>query len=92
MTAAWLLLSLLAAIGFYLASPHQRLWPRSRPQQNLLRIGAWTGTTAATVTAVAALGPWAGVFSAMTSLMLVLVVLPYLDAWLHLRKEHRRVG
>ena len=53
---------------------------------------AWLCMALATVAAIAALGLWAGVFAALTALMLVLVVLPYLDAWLQLRKGRRHVG
>ena len=92
MTLLYLTLMLLAALGFYLASAHQRLWAAARAHARTLRMGAWLCMALATVAAIAALGLWAGVFAALTALMLVLVVLPYLDAWLQLRKDHRHVG
>ena len=92
MTFLYLLLMLLAALGFYLASAHQRLWAAARANARALRMGAWLCMGLATLAAIAALGLWAGVFAALTALMLVLVVLPYLDAWLQLRKDHRHVG
>lgn len=92
MTLLYLSLMLLAALGFYLASAHQRLWAAARANARALRMGAWLCMGLATVAAIAALGLWAGVFAALTALMLVLVVLPYLDAWLQLRKDHRHVG
>lgn len=92
MTLLYLSLMLLAALGFYLASAHQRLWAAARANARALRMGAWLCMGLATLAAIAALGLWAGVFAALTALMLVLVVLPYLDAWLQLRKGHRHVG
>lgn len=38
-----------------------------------------------------ALGTWAGVFAAVTALMLVAVTLPYLDAWQQARTQRRQV-
>ena len=87
MTAAYLSLSLLAALGFYLSSSHQRLLSATRPHAAALRMAAWIGTCASLAFAVARLGVWAGVFSALTALMLALVLLPYADAALHLRKR-----
>ncbi len=86
MTISWLLLSALAAAGFYLACLHQRLWANARGHVRALRVGAWLCTAAAIAMAIVALGTWAGVFSALTALMLALVALPYLDAWRQARK------
>ncbi|MGS1119053.1 hypothetical protein [Rhodanobacter sp. UC4436_H3] len=88
MTAIYLCLSVLAALGFYLSNAHQRLWLGARA----LRVAAWVATATATVAAIAALGPWAGVFAVLTAVMLVLVLLPYLDAWRQLQRENRDVG
>lgn len=90
MTVLYLLLSLLSAAAFYLASPHQRL--RARTRTRVLRAAAWVSALAAIVAAVAALGLWAGVFSALTAWMLGTVLLPYLDAWRQARKENPHVG
>lgn len=85
MTAAWLSLSLLSALGFYLASAHQRLWPRARGHAGPLRIVATLCATAAVVAAAAAMGITAGAFSALTAIMLAAALLPYADAWRQLR-------
>lgn len=77
----FLSLAWLAASAFYLACAHQRIWTRARGHARALRIGASLCTCAAALAAVAALGLWAGLFSALTALMLGLVALPYLDAW-----------
>lgn len=92
MTATYLFFSTLAALGFYLPSTHQRFWPGAHAHVCALRIAAWVATALAAVAAIAALGPWAGVFAALTVLMLALVLLPYLDAWRQLRRENRHVG
>lgn len=92
MTATYLFFSTLAALGFYLSSTHQRFWPGAHVHVRALRVVAWAGTALAVAAAIAALGPWAGVFAALTVLMLELVLLPYLDAWRQLRRENRHVG
>lgn len=92
MTATYLLLSTLAALGFYLASTHQQLWLAARTRARLLRIAAWAATALALAAAIAALGPWAGMFASLTALMLVLVLLPYLDAWWSSPRGGRHAG
>lgn len=92
MTAAWLVLSLLAALGFYTASPHQRLWPRLGTRRRLLRVAAGLCLAVATAVAAIALGLWPGVFAALTAWMLALVLLPYLDAWRQARRSAAHVG
>jgi len=97
MTLAYLLLSLLAGAGFYLACAHQRLWPDARRRAGALRAAAWLGVALAVAAAIAAKGAWAGVFAALTALMLVLVALPCVDAWRQLRRkaaagDERHVG
>lgn len=87
MTVAYLFLSLLAALGFYLSSAHQRLWPAAHSRATALRAAAWAGTVASLAVAIARMGLWAGVFSALTALMLALVLLPYADAALRLRRR-----
>lgn len=89
MTATYLLLSSLAALGFYLASAHQRFRPGAHARKRALRVAAAATTAFATAAAIAALGTWAGVFAALTTLMLALVLLPHLDAWWHLPREGR---
>lgn len=92
MTFLYLLLSALAAAGFYLASAHQQLWAGARGRARALRGGAWFCAALAVAAAIAALGMWAGVFAAATALMLALVVLPYLDAWRRQRGGRADVG
>ncbi|HET7268643.1 MAG TPA: hypothetical protein VFJ15_11085 [Oleiagrimonas sp.] len=92
MTAAYLLLSIAAALGMYLCSQHQQLWPAARRHPRLLRVATWTATALATLAAIATEGLWGGVFAALTVLMLGLVVLPYLDAWQRLQRERKHVG
>jgi len=92
MTAAWLALSLLSALGFYLASTHQRLWPRAHGHAGALRIVAALCAAAASVAATAAMGATAGVFSVSTAFMLAAVLLPCLDAWRQLRATRNGDG
>lgn len=87
MTTAYLLLSIAAALGIYLSSQHQQLWPAGQRHPRLLRVGTWTSTVLATLTAIGAEGLWGGVFAALTVVMLGLVLLPYLDAWQRLQRE-----
>lgn len=89
MTAAWLSLSLLSALACYLASRHQQLWSRARGHAGVLRIAAMLGALAAIAIAIAAMGATAGVFSALSALMLAAVLLPYLDAWRQLRAARK---
>ncbi|KZC15605.1 hypothetical protein RHOFW510R12_00095 [Rhodanobacter sp. FW510-R12] len=92
MTASYLFLSTLAALGFYLACAHQRLWTGAHVRVRVLRIVAWVATVLAATAAIVALGPWAGVFASLTALMLVLVLLPYLDAWWSSQQGDHHVG
>lgn len=92
MTFLYLLLATLAAAGFYLACAHQRLWRAGSRHARALRAAACVCAALATAAAIAALGPWAGVSAALTALMLVLVALPYLDAWRQLRGGNDDVG
>ena len=92
MTALYLLSSLLAGLGFYLATAHQQFLPRLRAQARLVRTGAWLCTLLAVLAAIRALGIWAGAFAALTAIMLVAVLLPYLDAGLQGLRRKRHVG
>lgn len=92
MTMTYLLFSLLAALGFYLSSPHQHLWADARLHVRGLRIGALASTSLATAAAVTAMGFWAGLFAVLTALMTGLPLLPYLDAWRQRRGASRHVG
>ncbi len=87
MTAAFLTLSFMAALGFYLACAHQKLWPDARGHLRALRVAAWLCAVLANAAAIVALGIWSGVFAVLTAIMLGAVLLPYLDAW---RQLHRR--
>lgn len=88
MTVLYLIFSTLAGLGFYLGTRHQRLWLAAQSQHSRWRGLAWLSSAIATACAVVAMGLWAGVFSALTAVMLVMVVLPYLDAWRELRRAN----
>lgn len=92
MTMAYLLLSVLSAQGFYLSTPHQRLWAGAAARRGILRIAAWVLCVMAMAAAIVALGIWAGVFAALTSWMLCAALLPYFDAWRARRKGTGHVG
>lgn len=92
MTTACLFFSIVAALGIYLSSRHQRLWLAARAHLRVLRVSAWGAAVLATTAAIAALGLWAGMFATLTAMMLGLVLLPPLDAWRQQRREKRRVG
>lgn len=92
MTTTWLLMSALAALGFYLSTPHQRLWAGAVAHRAGLRAAAWLLCVAAMSVAIAALGTWAGVFAALTAWMPCAALLPYLDAWRAQRKGADHVG
>jgi hypothetical protein len=71
---------LAAAIAFYRASSHQRLWPRSaRPRG--WRFAALALLVVATVLAVPALGVTAAFSVALSAAMLGAVALPFVNAW-----------
>lgn len=69
----------LAALAFYLASPHQSLWAAA--PQRLLRWLALPLCVASVLAASLGYGFWCGVFIALSGLMLALVALPCLNAW-----------
>ncbi len=89
MTASYLLLSMAAALCFYLACAHQKFWPGARAHARALRAAGWLCAALGMAAAIAAMGLWAGVFAALTALMLALVMLPYIDAWRQARKGTR---
>ncbi|MBB3813096.1 membrane associated rhomboid family serine protease [Xanthomonas arboricola] len=93
MTACYLLAAAVSALAFYLATRHQRLWPQRRLSARALRLGASALLLLllSLGCAIAALGTWAGIFAAVTALMLVAVALPYLDAWQQARVQRRQV-
>lgn len=85
----------LAALCLYLASPHQTLWRKALLRARFLRWLAAPLATGAVAAAVRDFGFWCGVCIALSGFMTTLVVLPYLDAWLHgakPKKENRHVG
>ncbi len=81
---------MLAALGLYLSSAHQRLWPAARAHASALRVAAAACALASLAASIALLGIVAGVFASLTAAMLVLVLLPYCDAWRRMRKEAAR--
>jgi hypothetical protein len=76
----------LAALGLYLASPHQTLCRAALARATLLRWLALPLLAGAVASAAAAYGAWCGVCIALSGFMVALVALPYLDAGLHGRK------
>ncbi|NIJ77522.1 CHASE2 domain-containing sensor protein [Xanthomonas campestris] len=91
MTWFYLLTAAASSLTFYLATRHQRLWPQRRLSARALRIGANVLLLLSLGCAMQALGTWAGVFAAVTALMLVAVALPYLDTWQQARAQRRQV-
>ncbi|MBD7923764.1 hypothetical protein JR064_11415 [Xanthomonas sp. CFBP 8703] len=91
-TALYLLAAPLAALAFYLATAHQRLCPAWRRHARALNVAGVVSSVLALAAAIAALGVWAGIFAALSALMLAAVALPYLDAWRHLRGGRADVG
>ncbi len=81
MTLAYLLTATLAAVLFYLASARQQFWPAAAGKLKLIRALAWLSSVLAWFFAALALGIWAGFFATLTTLMLVLVALPFIDAY-----------
>ncbi|KLD69403.1 hypothetical protein [Xanthomonas pisi] len=91
MTLFYLLAAAASAFSFYLATMHQRLLLQRRLSTRLLRIGGCVLLVLSLACAIRALGVWAGVFAALTALMLVAVALPYLDVWQQARAQRRQV-
>lgn len=92
MTALYLLLSLLAGTAFYLGTRHQRVWAGAQARRSLMRAVGWLCGLGAAAAAIAVLGVWAGVFAALTAIMLVMVAWPCSDAVRQLRGGSRDVG
>ncbi len=92
MSVLYPLLSLCCALAFYLATAHQRLRPAWQGHARGLRRLGWLLAVLALAAASTALGPWAGLFAALSAFMLSAVLLPYLDAWWWMRRERAHVG
>lgn len=92
LTALCLLLAGLSAAAFHLAAAHQQLWPRGRSHVRVLRVIGLSGLACAWAAGIAALGLWAGTFTALSGAMLVAMLLPYADAGLRLHREHTDAG
>jgi hypothetical protein len=86
MVPAALLLCFASALLFYLASPQQRL--RARPLPSWIRLAAWAFAASGAGAWIDVLGLGAGLFTALTALMLGWVGLPY-AAWYAGRGERR---
>lgn len=86
MLPAALLLCFASTLLLYLASPRQRL--RATPLPPWARAAAWLVAAGGVAAWVALLGPGAGGFAALTTLMLGWVALPYL-AWYAAPEERR---
>lgn len=76
-----IVLAALAALLCYLASRHQALLPAARGHGRKLCAGAGVAGAGAVLLAGMAYGAWCGFFIALSGYMLVLVALPYADAW-----------
>ncbi|MET0289586.1 MAG: hypothetical protein ABW178_08160 [Pseudoxanthomonas sp.] len=93
LTAAYLLCGTGAALCFYLATRHQQLRQSLERHARLLRATAWLLCIAGLAAGIGALGPWSGMFAALTVFMLAAVLLPYLDVWRQKpARAHRHVG
>lgn len=84
-----LLCAALAALCWYLSSRHQSLWAGAQRRVRPLRIVAALLCLPALLLAGAEYGAWCGLFVALSGFMLVLVALPYADAW---RRSRRLKG
>ncbi|MCD0258615.1 hypothetical protein JWH11_11015 [Xanthomonas melonis] len=91
LTWLYLLGAIAAATLFYLATAHQRLWRRATRAALPLRVAAGVSCALSLACGIAALGPWAGVFAAVTALMLAAIVLPCVDVWWQGRVQRRQV-
>ncbi|MCL1500890.1 hypothetical protein A7D16_18745 [Xanthomonas nasturtii] len=90
MTAFYLLAAAASALAFYLATTHQRLLLQRRPSARVLRAGGCMVLALSLACAMHALGVWAGIFAAVTALMLAAVALPVLDVWRQVRVQRRQ--
>lgn len=81
MTILYLLSATVGAVLFYLASPRQKLWPIEQINMLWLRISAGIFCLLSWCSAALTLGFWTGFYAALTALMLVLVALPFIDAY-----------
>lgn len=86
MVPAALLLCFASALLLYLASPQQRL--RKAPLPAWMRLAAWAFATSGAGAWIDVLGIGAGLFAALTTLMLGWVGLPY-AAWYAGREQRR---
>ena len=91
-TLMYLISALLSALGYYLACAHQRLWPQAWARRRALRGLATVCAALSVLGAIAELGLWAGVFSALSALMLGLVALPFVAAALQPFRRAAHVG
>ncbi len=80
-TLLYLLTATVAALLLYLASARQQPWPPAASKVPLLRVLALLLSALAWAFAGSALGVWAGFFATLAVLMLVLVALPFIDAY-----------
>lgn len=87
LNVAWVLAAALAAACFHLASGHQHWWSVAKvgSRQRWLLAGLLM-TGASAWVAATAVGRWPGTFAASAALMLFVVLLPFLDAGLRIRR------
>ncbi len=84
-TLLGLLAAALAGLCLYAASPHQRLWAASWPQRPA-RLASAVLLAAGWLAFAQDMQRLAATFTFCTTLMLVLVVWPYVGALLHVRR------
>lgn len=91
LTCVYLLAAAAAATLFYLSTLHQRLWQRTPRWVRPLRAGGVALFALSLACGSAALGIWAGIFAAMTAVMLAAIVLPCVGLWHQARVQRRQV-
>jgi len=84
-TLLGLLAAILAGLCLYAASPHQRLWAASWPQRPA-RLAGTALLLASWLAFAQEMQRLTATFTFCTTLMLVLVVLPYVGALAHVRR------
>ncbi|MFA7665495.1 MAG: hypothetical protein WCY32_05185 [Burkholderiaceae bacterium] len=86
-TIAGLAVTALACLCLYAASPNQKLWATAWPARPA-RVASAGLLMSAWLAFVRDMQYLTATFTLLTTLMLVLVVLPYVGAWRHARRAH----
>lgn len=82
MTFLYILLAMLAAVCFYVATSHARIVALTPRHRTIVRGCGVVLSAIAIAVAMQPLGFWAGFYAVLTAFMLGCVALPYVDAWL----------